>query len=361
MNNDSNTLVGKKVFPVISITLPIHPQYPEIKVDSEHLVSVLKNVSKQLHSKYSKDRSTEMMTKLTDVLNKIPVNHLSKSLLIYVTPDSEKIFHLPLSLTEKVIVDSSFEIRDLLYATQMNKHYLLVMISQNSVKTFIGNTFQMTSLNLPGMPDNVHDVFNEHSFPGRDYLDSRAFEEKNIRNYLRFIDEVLEKESQQNSFPVIVMGDVKLMGYFKQHSRNQKNIVGYVEGNYEHVSNASIREKVEPIIKKMCKEEEEAFFTQMQSAVSHGLLCTGITEVWRAAVEGKGRTLMVEKDYRVKARRGIDEYTIAIDEYDINPHDILNDAVDDVIEIVLKNKGDIYFTENDTLKEYDRIALISRH
>ncbi len=52
MNLEINSLIDKKVFPAISIILPIHPQFPETKLDSEHMILILKNIVKQLNERY---------------------------------------------------------------------------------------------------------------------------------------------------------------------------------------------------------------------------------------------------------------------------------------------------------------------
>ena len=43
------------------------------------------------------------------------------------------------------------------------------------------------------------------------------------------------------------------------------------------------------------------------------------------------------------------------------PHKVLADAVDDVIEMVLEKNGQIFFVDNGMLKDYQRVALITRY
>jgi hypothetical protein len=42
-------------------------------------------------------------------------------------------------------------------------------------------------------------------------------------------------------------------------------------------------------------------------------------------------------------------------------HRILADAVDDIIECVLEKNGQVFFVEDGMLKDYQRIALITRY
>jgi len=80
--------------------------------------------------------------------------------------------------------------------------------------------------------------------------------------------------------------------------------------------------------------------------------------VWTAANDKLGRLLIVEKNFNYPA-----DHTSNSDH--INKHDELKntpfyikDAVDDVIEMVLKYGGDVIFVEEGVLAEFDHIALI---
>jgi hypothetical protein len=356
-----STLVGKKEFPAISILVPTHPQYPKNNIDREHMIALLSQAEEQLHRLYHKEKVEQMMEKLHRMVNSINFSALSQGLAIYVSPHIEKMINLPFEVTEKVIVDDSFEIRDLLYAAKLNKQFLVVMISQNKVKTFFGYGNIMMPVHYKDMPDNVKDVTNEHSAPGWDYFDSKTWDEKNLHNYLHFIDDVIERETRNADYPVIVMGDPKQLGYLQHHTHNAKKIIGYVEGNYEHANLADIRKKVDPFLVKYAAEDELKAFDLLYQAVSKENFVAGITEVWRAAAETRGRLLLVEKDFRVSARFGDDNYTIIVDEEVEKTRNRIADAVDDVIELVLKNNGNVVFVENGKLKDYNGIALVTRY
>ena len=99
----------------------------------------------------------------------------------------------------------------------------------------------------------------------------------------------------------------------------------------------------------------------MQSAVNSNIFSAGISEVWRSAAEAKGRLLLVERDYKQSARFGDDSYSILIDDEVERSRSKIVDAVDDIIEMVLLNHGDVVFVENGKLNSFERIALINRY
>jgi hypothetical protein len=57
---------------------------------------------------------------------------------------------------------------------------------------------------------------------------------------------------------------------------------------------------------------------------------------------------------------GIDDNQLYLDAPAVLHH-IVTDAVDDLIEMVLEKNGRVTFVDNDMLKDYNRIALITRY
>lgn len=85
--------------------------------------------------------------------------------------------------------------------------------------------------------------------------------------------------------------------------------------------------------------------------------------MWKAAIEGRIRTLIVEDNYQIPALLMEDGYTLALEVPDnySGPGQVLNDAVDDVIEKVLATAGKVVFVENGKLANHQQIAAITRY
>jgi hypothetical protein len=81
-------------------------------------------------------------------------------------------------------------------------------------------------------------------------------------------------------------------------------------------------------------------------------------DVWNAAMNHKGRLLMVEKNFMYAAEHGGSEDEIYKAAEPYNKFSYIKDAVDDVIGKVLENGGDVEFTDKDVLKDYQHIALV---
>lgn len=74
----------------------------------------------------------------------------------------------------------------------------------------------------------------------------------------------------------------------------------------------------------------------LHKAHEDGKLCCGLKAVWNTATHRKGRLLVVEENF-------------------------MEELVDDIIEKVLKDGGDVEFVEQGVLSGYQQIALIEFH
>jgi len=358
-NDDS--LVGMKAFPAISILMPTHTFDAGITTFRERISHLARSVEQQLLNSYSKKKSENLMNRLHQAINGIDLSSTGAGIAVYVSDNIGKIFHLPFSVTEKVVVDTSFEVRDLLYSAKINKSYMLALISRNEVRTLLGYGKSLVTVDFKGMPDNLKDVSTQHSLPGWDYMDKKAYEETNVNKFIHFIDETIHSELKGTNMPIIVFGDSKILGLYKKTSKFSTEILDFIEGNYEHATKKELLKKIEPVLKKFGEVEENLALKELESAVGKGLVASGTAQVWRVAAEARGRILLVEKEFRESARLGTDGFTLLIDDEVDNSPNKIEDAVDDIIEMVLKNKGDVVFVSDGALADFQRIAIINRY
>ena len=76
--------------------------------------------------------------------------------------------------------------------------------------------------------------------------------------------------------------------------------------------------------------------------------------------KGRGSTLIVEEGFHYPAR--VDASSLHLSPADdIRSPDVIDDAVDDVIETVMVKGGYIVFVDDSTLTQYQSITLILRY
>lgn len=349
----------KKTFPSISIIIPTNTKYPHFKYDEEKLKLLVNRLEEKILDEFPPSIADPLITKLSKVYQEIDFTHLSKGLAIYVSRDQEKVFHLSFPVVEKVIIDKSFEIRDLLYATKHSLDYLVLLISSNGNKLFKGLNRSLEEIKLTDAPKNVNEWKIDLPTKVGNFTDAEVVKEETLEKYLHDIDKSLSAELKTFDYPVVICSVERIISKYKKITRNQKSILDYVSGNFEHATIPEIINKIAIVFERKFEKEQEEYLKLLDEAVGKDAFASGINEVWRVAMEQRGRILLVEKNYYCPAKYGKTKYTLITKDIDKNSMYTLKDAVDDLIEVVLKFGGDVVFVDDGKLADHNRIALIT--
>src|ERR1035437_3135040 len=196
-----NTLsVGGKAFPSVSILMPVNKQSPHFKQDEEKMKSLVKQTEATLLKDFPSKKVKILIDDMYNLAEKIDYRNLSDGLGLYVSPDREKIFHFPFPVKEKVIIDRSFEMRDLILAAKNNFNYAILTISEKKVRVLKGFNQALTEEKNSEMPLNTDDVGGKgHSRIGsftsfsssKNVTDQKAYGENKIAQFLLEVDRVI--------------------------------------------------------------------------------------------------------------------------------------------------------------------------
>ncbi|MBK8610671.1 MAG: universal stress protein [Chitinophagaceae bacterium] len=158
--------------------------------------------------------------------------------------------------------------------------------------------------------------------------------------------------------PLFIMGVKRVLGHFKKLTKHAGAVIDYIPGHYDNMPLPELKESVEPFIKNWKKVKQQDLLNQLDNAAGKQKLAVGMKDVWRVAMGRKGRLLLVEKNYRYAAEHGSSDEIIYKATEPYNKFSYIKDAVDDVIEKVLENGGDVEFVDEGLLAGYHHIALI---
>jgi hypothetical protein len=347
-----------KHLPCVSLIMPFEPKMA-LKSDLDHKLKLaFQKVRKQLNANYSDEQAGPVLTKLQMLIHTLDYSTYKKSIGIFVSPLVEKVYYLDIPVEEKIIIDESFEIRDLVYSKKEIHKYLVLVLSAQRSRIFLGNTVKFVRL-ASNMPHHVAAYKNDIPERVGNFSDPSHRKEVMLEKFLRHIDNNLEIILKAYSLPLFVMGTDRTVGHFKKITHHLKNITGYVHGNFDEASESAIWQAIAPHVADWKYVVQSDLMLRLDAARSADKLAIGINNVWKSATRGKGRLLVVEKNYMVAARYGsnqLREEETALAE-NITPL-FLKDAVDDVIEQVLASGGDVEFVDEGLLNIYGHIALI---
>jgi hypothetical protein len=351
-------LVGISDKPAVSIIIPFEPKM-SLKSEIEYkLKYTYARIERELMDNYSRDIATMVIHKLQKLIQNLNFNTHKKSIALFVSPLVEKVFYLDVPVEEKIVIDESFEIRDLIYSKKQMIQYLVLMISGNSSKIWLGNCskFMLIKSNIPESMSS-----EERDMPSRipRVDDIQAHQEVLLDKFLYHMDEGLSLVLKAYPLPVFVLGTEKAIGHFRKFSKNLASIIQFIHGNYEYFTESEIRQLVKPYVADWNKIKQQDLMQQLESARSENKLVMGMENVWKAAAHKNCRTLIVEKDFIFPAHYGEENDIIYKEDLTLHRAFYIRDAVDDAIEKVLLAGGDVQFVDSGLLKEKGRIALIT--
>ena len=343
--------------PAISIILPFDPKMVGKAAIALRLKDAARQVEQALLDSYSSEMVFLMMQKLKTIFDHLNFSTHKKSLVIYLSPVFEKVLYLDIMVEEKIVVDTSFEIRDLLYSKKQMQQYLVLMISARESRIYVGDGSKL--VRIVSNPASVA-IAGSNDCPERveNFADPAHRREVFMDKFLHQVENSLELILRAYPLPLFVMGSKKIVGHFHKVTRHPHAIIDCIYGNHEHVSLADLHQVLLPHISDWKWVKEQALLQKLDEAAGKQKLVTGIKNVWQESNHHKGWLLVIEKNYQCAGFTGINEDILYHSIAPLVNYSPVKDAVDDIIEKVLENGGDVEMVDDGILKAYEKIALI---
>ena len=352
-----DVLTATKYLPCISLLMPFNPKMSLKKEIDYKLKVAADQIEKEIKKNYTSEKALPVLQKLHHALNNINYNTHKQSVAIFISPLVEKTYYLDIAVEEKIIIDDSFEIRDLIYSKKEIHKYLLVVLSSNWTKIFLGNTKHFVRVTL-NVPDNIEAYKNDIGEKIANFSDENNRKEILMDKFLQHTDNGLSLLLKSYNLPLFVMGAPKILGHFKSISHNLKKVIDYIPGNYEENTESTFQKIMQPYLSDWKKILQKKTLNQIDEAMGNKKLAIGMNAVWKAAEQKRGKLLVVEKNYLYPAKQSDSPEIIFKKDDFIENAFFIKDAVDDVIEKVLASGGDVEFVDEGILEQYQKIVLI---
>ncbi|MGN6567510.1 MAG: baeRF3 domain-containing protein [Flavipsychrobacter sp.] len=346
-----------KYRPAVSIILSADTEIGKEKELQHKLKITADEVKRQLLQSYPEEACEPTLQNLQKAISSIDYETDFKSVAVYVSPILVKVFYLHIPIEEKIIIDQSFEIRDLLYAKQEALKFIILLLTGRHAKTFMVDGDNMVKIKLPISP-NIEAY--DRDVPQRVANFSDPVKDKEIlqNSFLKHIDDGLSELLNMNELPVFLLGTEKILGHFNSISANTNNIAAMIHGNYDEATPIEIQELLKPYIEAWKDEKNKQLLGEINQAIKSKKLEAGVKAIWTAVKEKNCKLLIVEKNFMYPA-----DYTgdlKYIQKHEDSEDAILNikDAVDDIIEEVIQAGGEVRFVEEGMLEDYIHIVLV---
>ena len=345
--------------PCLTITLPTHRTAPDNQQDPIRLKNLISEATNRLLADFSKRELDPLLARLDKLVNDIDFRYTLDGLALFVSVDFGRSFKLPFSVPERVIIDHTFVTRDLVFALNRSVRYWVLVLSEQPTRLYEGARDVLVEISNKDFPMTHQGPGGAANLPGGPGVRRSAVRDEYDRKFFRGVDEALGRVLAGDPLPVILVGVDRNLAFFREISAYTAHFAGALTGSHDKTSAYELGQLVWPLMQDHKREARQQALEQLGNAISAQKVASTLGEVWRMAAEGRGDLLLVEEDYHTPGR--VDESGMHLTiESDPTPLDVLDDAVDDVIEMVLAKGGRVVFVEDGALEKHQRIALILR-
>jgi len=287
---------------------------------------------------------------------------------IFVSPHVKRLVNFPFPVTKKIRVSKSFHLQDLIYIENYAVSYYLLHLSKKEIHLFKGALDNLEEIRDENFPKEIKDTY-EYNKPSRSnsgsgYAHIKEVErDKSILNQLRLkkifqvTDKLLSKYIARAEVPLLLCGPMKDLSIYKSVTKHLDNIITTMSDNSKGSSMHDLGVLAWLQMKSFTDQQKLKAIDILKEGLGEGVATCGIENVWSAAQEGRGRLLLVEKDYEevgyiTKENKLLFKYTQGTGHCD---------AVNETINEVLKKNGEVMVVEKGTLQDYAKIALMLRY
>ena len=356
--HDLKELQSMVSVPALSILLPTYRNFPDNKKDPIRVKNLVDDAKERLSQEFSPREIEPLLLRLETLASDINYNHTLDGLALFINHDMAKKFYLPFSIPERVVIDQTFATRDLVYGMHRNLRYWVFLLSQNATRL------------LAGTGENLEEVFDEN-FPMQmtgpaatqpiPYSADTAYVDDRHRRFFQKVDRAFATytNDEPEPLPLILGGVDRQISFFKEVSEYKGTVAGTLTGNFDRATVAELAPDLWELAQSVRQKRHDDALKALDEATGQQKVVSTIEEVWRLANEGRGKVLLVEKSYHVPAVITENGGLEVVKEP--GGTDVMDDAVDEIIETVLLKGGEVELMDDGELSNHQKIALILRY
>jgi hypothetical protein len=340
-------------YPSVSLLLSTTPAPRMTAPDAARLGALAREARRRLAEEDLPGVRMAVLEPLADLVLRAVAGPASTAIALYASPGTTELVHLPVTVTDRAVVDPTFATRDLVRALHRTPRHVVLLLSRfegglfdgvgDDLRPAPGRAFPRTPVGLP-------------EGPGRP---RRALEPEEQRAFLRGVDAALGSYLRLNPAPLVLVGDERVVSQFRRISRNTRRLAGCVHGNLLSAPLADLVPRVRAVLHEYLRSRQAEALALIEQRTSAGRVATGIGAAWLASRFEPPEMLAVEEGFIYPAR--LDETGDLLSPADDIEHpDVIDDAVDELIEAVLRRGGWIALMEDGVLAEHGGVVLTLR-
>lgn len=332
----------------VTLILNTHRTKPDNQKDPLALKNSIKEVQERLATSIDKRIVERIMTQLQNVEKSIDHSHNLESLIVFANENMSDFVRLPITVTERVVIDTSFATRDLIRAMHFEFNYYVLVLSQNEVRLIEAFNDKVV--------EEVKGLFpieNTWLKTKSSAESANASRQRNlIAEFFNRVDKEVNAVRKNNPLKVFICADENNYHDYVNVA-DEKNTIYPIFLNRNRLDDKAhaIVNEAWKLLQSYKTDLNNARKTELKAAVSNGKFMSDINDIWNAIHQGRVETLFIEEHLFQKAK-WVDHVIHPIADNSNEP-----DSVDDIYdEMIAKNMafgGEVVFLPENELSKFN--------
>jgi hypothetical protein len=352
-------LQGHRDYPSISLLAPTHRTAPGRQKDRIVVKNLAAEGLERLGAEFKKREVAAVAKNLNRLVDRVDWERSLDGLALFASRDVATSISLPFRPKARVVIDATFATRDLVFTLNRSPRYRVLVLTEKPTRLFDATTNVLTEYTQKPFPMVHTGPGGATRLPGGPGVSRSAVRDESHRQFFRQVDDALAAIQKDDHLPVVVVGVDRYLAFFHEVTRDPAAIVGVVAGSHDQPNPTALGRLVWPVFKAGSTLLRTRTLARLGEAVSLNRHASGIDQVWRAAYEKRCQTLLVETGFEYPADLAPEGDRLL--PYTVRGAAALDDAVDEVIEKVIADGGDVFFYDPGVLDDHQRIAAILRY
>ncbi|MCF6460688.1 hypothetical protein C3E88_06460 [Clostridium sp. Cult3] len=376
VNDFPNEILNAQEAPFISLYQPTHRHRPENKQDLIRYKNLVQEIEKSLEQKYPKKEIGSIMEPFYALAeDRIFWNHTFDGLAVLSAEGKCVVYNLQRPVKELAVVADSFHIKPLIRIFQSADRYHLLGLNRNEFTLYEGNRYGFEEVQFnPETPRTAKEVLGDeytkpsvttgtygstgsgifHGHGGR-----KEEIDKDTEKFFRFVDRlILEEYSRPTGLPLILVSLTEHHGLFQSISHNPFLMEEGIRTAYDSLTIDELKETVWEKIEPLYLGKTRKLVEKYEIARAKFLGSDDLAQVARAAFENNIDTILIEADRIVPGK--VDLLTGELERGDLGDPSF-DDVLDDLAEMVFKNKGEVVVLPKERMPSDTGVAAVFRY
>jgi hypothetical protein len=350
-------LATEKNSPCVTISLNTHRNYPENQKDSVLLKELLLEARERVIQVYGKRTVHDLIEKLDQVEKEIDMDYNLDSIHIFLSNSTKEIIKSTWPTVRNIVhVSENFAVKPLIKVFNRTAEYMILTLTKSEVRLLLavndGIVGEIKNDDFPFMNTQDDSTDTETITNGKQA-------ENLVKEYFNKIDKALVKVNNKTDMKCVVVCTDDNYNRLMKVADKPSVYLGSTTFNYDKTLNHSIADDAWQVVKIQQKKGRANDIKEMYEAVGKGNVITELSEIYRAAKEGRGDLLIVNDDFH-QAVRVTGEFSLDL-VTDVTLPGVIDDITSEIAWNVISMKGRAIFTTQDELKSLGEIALKVRY